>query len=65
VVGYAVSWRAVVDGYRVGTVCGVEFLHQIIDVAPDCLVTEAELERDLFIRVAFCYVPDYLELSLC
>jgi len=65
VVGDAVSWCAVIDGDGVGTVSGVEFLHQIIDVAPDCLVTEAELERDLFIRVAFCYVPDYLELSLC
>jgi len=65
VAGYAGSWCAVVDGEGVCTVSGVEFLHQIIDVAPDCLVTEAELEGDLFIRVAFCYVPDDLELSLC
>ena len=64
-VGYAVSWCAVVDGYGVGTISGVEFLHQVVDVAPDCLVTEAELERDLFICVAFCYVSDYLEFSLC
>ena len=41
VAGYAVSWRAVIDGDGVGTIPGVEFLHQIIDVAPDCLETEA------------------------
>jgi len=64
-VGGAGSWCAVIDGDGVCTVSGVEFLHQVVDVAPDCLVTEAELECDLFICVALCYVPDYLEFSLC
>ena len=64
-VGCAVSQYAVVDGYCVCTVFGVEFLHQVVDVTPDCLVTEAELECDLFICVALCYVSDCLELSLC
>ena len=64
-VGDAVSWCAVVDGDGVCTVSGVKFLHQIVDMEPDCVVAERELECDLFICVAFCYVSEYLELSIC
>ena len=64
-VGGAGSWCAVIDGDGVCTVSGVEFLHQVVDVAPDGLVAYVELEGDLLIRIALCYVPDYLELSPC
>ena len=62
---YAVSWRAVIDGHGVCTVSGVEFLHQAGGVVPNCLFADVELQCDLFICVAFSYVSDYLELSLC
>ena len=65
VVGYAVSRRAIVDSYGVGAVSSVEFLHEVVDVEPDCLVAEAELECDLLICIALCYVSEYLELSRC
>ena len=34
-VGYAGSWGAVVDGHSVCTIPGVQFLHQVVDVAPE------------------------------
>lgn len=63
--GDAGSWCAVVDGHGVGTVSGVELLHEIVDVTPDGLVAYVELECDLLICVALRYVSDYLKLSRC
>jgi hypothetical protein len=65
VIGCEVSQYAVVDGYGVCTIPSVEFLHQIIDMEPDCLVAQVELEGDLLICVALGYVSEHLELSLC
>lgn len=62
---YTISWCAVIDGDGVCTVSGVKFLHQIVDVAPDGLVAYVELECDLSVCVALCYVSEYLELSRC
>ena len=63
--GRAVSQYAIVDGCGVRTVSGVELPHEIVDVVSDGLFSYVELEGDLLVCVALCYVFKYLELSLC